>query len=99
MYKRKPTDTAEQGEELVRYRGYFDRAIFFNPVNKYCVLSIRTDDLTVPPACRSTYTYRDHMIRFTVTGYDLPRTGSIEILWEGEWQSGKYGARLQITQW
>ena len=99
MYKRKPTDTAEQGEELVRYRGYFDRAIFFNPVNKYCVLSIRTDDLTVPPACRSTYTYRDHMIRFTVTGYDLPRTSSIEILWEGEWQSGKYGARLQITQW
>ena len=42
MYKRKPTDTAEQGEELVRYRGYFDRAIFFNPVNKYCVLSIRS---------------------------------------------------------
>ena len=99
MNKRKPTETAEQGEELVRYRGYFDRTIFFNPVNKYCVLSIRTDDPTVPSACRSSYTYRDHMIRFTVTGYDLPRTGTIEILWEGEWQSGKYGARLQITQW
>ena len=50
MNKRKPTETAEQGEELVRYRGYFDRAIFFNPVNKYCVLSIRTDDPTVPAA-------------------------------------------------
>ena len=99
MNKQLPTEPAEQDAKLVRYRGYFDRTIYTNPVNKYCILSIRTDDKSVPSECRSAYTYRDHLIRFTVTGYDLPRTEAIEILWEGEWQSSKYGARLQISQW
>lgn len=99
MDKQHPLDETEQDKKLMKYRGYFDRAIYFNPVNKYCVLSIRTDDPAVPAKCRSSYTYRDHLIRFTVTGYDLPRTDAIEILWEGEWQSSKYGTQLQILQW
>ncbi|WP_297239302.1 helix-hairpin-helix domain-containing protein [uncultured Flavonifractor sp.] len=99
MDKQHPLDETEQDKKLMKYRGYFDRAIYFNPVNKYCVLSIRTDDPAIPAECRSSYTYRDHLIRFTVTGYDLPRTDAIEILWEGEWQSSKYGTQLQILQW
>lgn len=99
MDKQHPLDETEQDKKLMKYRGYFDRAIYFNPVNKYCVLSIRTDDPAVPAECRSSYTYRDHLIRFTVTGYELPRTDAIEILWEGEWQSSKYGTQLQILQW
>ena len=99
MDKQHPLDETEQNKELMKYRGYFDRAIYFNPINKYCVLSIRTDDPAVPAECRSSYTYRDHLIRFTVTGYDLPRTNAIEILWEGEWHSSKYGPQLQILRW
>ena len=99
MNKQLAAEPAEPDDTLVRYRGYFDRTIYTNPVNKYCILSIRTDDQSVPIGCRSAYTYRDHLIRFTVTGYDLPQTDAIEILWEGEWQSSKYGAWLQISQW
>lgn len=99
MKKEKQSDLSEQEAELVHYRGCYDRTIYFNPVNKYCVLSIRTDDTSVPDSCRTQYTYRDHLIRFTVTGYDLPRAENVEIQWEGEWKSSKYGARLQIAQW
>lgn len=92
-------DFPEKPAEFVRYHGYYDRTIFYSPVNKFCILSIRTDDKSVPEPCRSNQNYRDHEIRFTVTGYDLPRVPSVEILWEGDWQISKYGPRLQITQW
>ena len=99
MSKEATEEVQHEAGQLVRHRGYFDREIFYNPINKYCVFSVRTDDQTVPKGCRSTYRYHDHMIRFTVIGYDLPKSNSVEISWEGEWKESKYGARLQVTQW
>lgn len=99
MNKEPSAELANAPDALVSFRGYFDRTIFYNPVNKYCILSVRTEDENVPKEHRSTYTYRDHQIRFTVTGYDLPRAETVEIMWEGEWQKSKYGSRLQIAQW
>lgn len=99
MIKGQQIEGTDKDPVPVRYRGRFDRTIYWNPINKYCILNIRTDDISVPEAYRSQYTYRDHMIRFTVAGYDLPRAENVEIEWEGEWKSSKYGPRLQVTQW
>ena len=99
MAKGQPKDTVEQEPELVRHRGYFERAIYTNPMNRYCVYRIRTSDTTIPEGARSTYTYRDHLLRFTVTGYDLPQAGTVEIIWEGEWKQSKYGPQLQVARW
>ena len=33
-------DFPEKPAEFVRYHGYYDRTIFYSPVNKFCILSI-----------------------------------------------------------
>ena len=77
----------------------FDKQIFYNPANRYTVLRLKTADIMVPQEARSPYKYRDHLIRFTAAGYDLPRTDTVKMELEGDWASGKYGLQLQIEQW
>ena len=77
----------------------FDRIVFFNPVNKYTVASYKTSDQLVPERARSAYRYRDHLIRFTAVGYDLPQTDAVEVVLEGQWKEGKYGLQLSVEQW
>lgn len=82
------------------YTGTYDRTIFFNPVNKYCIVSIKTDDKNVPIHARSAYKHRDHLIRFTAVGYDLPRTDAVRLELDGEWKNDeKHGYQLQVEQW
>ncbi|MBP1736756.1 MAG: helicase, RecD/TraA family [Oscillospiraceae bacterium] len=82
------------------YIGIYDKTIFFNPVSKYCVLVIKTDDKNIPPNARSTYRHTDHLIRFTAVGYDLPRTDAVKLELDGEWKTDdKYGCQLQVEQW
>lgn len=82
------------------YIGTYDKTIYFNPVNKYCVLVIKTDDKSIPPNARSTYRYVDHLIRFTAVGYDLPRTNAVKLELDGEWKTDdKHGCQLQVEQW
>lgn len=85
--------------EAVSYTGRFDRTIFYNPVSKYCVVGLKTSDATIPESARSPYRYRDRLIHFTAVGYDLPQTDAVEVVLEGEWQTGKYGCQLQVEQW
>ena len=56
------------------HRGTYDGTIYHNPVNKFCIISVKTADKEVPQEARSTRRYRDHLIRFVATGYELPRT-------------------------
>ena len=88
-------------EQDWEYRGTarFDRIIFFNPVSKYTVASYKTPDQLVPETARSSYHYRDHLIRFTAVGYDLPQTDAVEVVLEGLWKDGKYGLQLSVEQW
>ena len=58
--------------EILSYTGVYDRTIFYNPSNKYCVISVKTSDQSIPQQARSAYTHRDHLIRFTAVGYELP---------------------------
>lgn len=81
------------------YTGVYDRTIYYNPVSKYCVISVKTADESIPKQARSAYTHRDHLIRFTAVGYELPQTDKISMILNGEWQDGKYGQQLQVEQY
>ncbi len=79
--------------------GTYDSTVYSNPVNKYCVVRIRTTDQGVPEQARDKRKYRDHLIRFTAVGYDLPCTDAVELEFDGDWVDGKYGMQLQVGQW
>ncbi|WP_326975263.1 SF1B family DNA helicase RecD2 [Caproicibacter sp. BJN0012] len=82
------------------YTGTYDKTVFYNPVNKYCIICIKTDDKNIPPHARSTYRRADHLIRFTAVGYDLPRTDAVKLELDGEWKTDeKHGCQLQVEQW
>ncbi len=78
------------------YMGTYDRTIFYNPVNKYCIISVKTDDQSIPQQARSAYKHRDRLIRFVATGYELPQTDKVSMVLEGEWTTGKHGYQLQV---
>ena len=79
--------------------GTYDSTVYSNPVNKYCVIRIKTTDQGIPEEARDKRRYRDHLIRFTAIGYDLPLTDAVELEFDGEWVDGKYGLQLQVEQW
>lgn len=51
------------------HRGTYDGTIYHNPVNRFCIISVKTADKEVPQEARSTRRYKDHLIRFVATGY------------------------------
>ncbi len=79
------------------YLGVYDRTIFYNPTSKYCVISVKTSDQSIPQKARSAYHHRDHLIRFVAVGYELPRTDQVSMILDGEWQSSKHGYQLQVV--
>ncbi|WP_148509914.1 SF1B family DNA helicase RecD2 [Hungatella hathewayi] len=81
------------------YIGTYDGTIFYNPANKYCIISIKTEDRNIPAQARSTRQYRDHLIRFVAVGYELPRTDAVQVELDGEWKNSKHGHQLQVEQW
>lgn len=81
------------------YIGTYDGTIFYNPSNKYCIISVRTADQNIPQQARSTRQYKDHLIRFVAVGYELPRTDAVQIELDGEWKDSKHGLQLQVEQW
>lgn len=50
--------------------GTYDGTIFYNPANKFCIISVKTADQSVPAEARSNRRYKDHLIRFTAVGYE-----------------------------
>lgn len=95
-------DEIINGQELMEaYSGTakYDRTIFFNPVSKYTVAVYKTTDTHVPEGARNRYHYRDHLIRYTAAGYDLPQTDALEVTLEGQWKDSKYGLQLMVDEW
>ena len=74
--------------------GTYDGTIFYNPANKFCIISVKTADQSVPAEARSNRRYKDHLIRFTAVGYEIPRTDAVELELDGDSQFGEY----QCTQ-
>ena len=62
----------------------YDKTVFFNPASKYMVVQMKTADIMVPPDARSPYRFRDHLIRFSAVGYDLPQSDSVKLDMEGQ---------------
>ena len=77
----------------------YDSTIFYNPGNRYCVICVKTADTSIPEKARSAGRYRDHLIRFTAMGYELPLTDAVDLELDGEWVNGKHGLQLQVEQW
>ena len=78
------------------YTGIYDKTIYYDPVSKYSVISVKTSDQSIPKQARSSYTHRDRLIRFTAVGYELPQTDKVSMILDGEWQNGKYGQQLKV---
>lgn len=57
-----------EGSEWVQIECTYDSRIFYNPSNKYCIVKMKTSDITVPIEARSSRIYPDHQIRFTAVG-------------------------------
>lgn len=81
------------------YTGTYDGKIFYNPSNKYTIISVKTADQSIPQQARFTQRYKDHLIRFSAVGYDLPLTDAVELELEGEWVNSKYGLQLKVEEW
>ena len=88
-----------ENSEWVQIECTYDSKIFYNPSNKYCIVKMRTSDVTVPAAARGNRVYPDRQIRFTAVGYELPFTDAVKLVLEGVWEKGKYGVQLQVEQW
>lgn len=80
------------------YTGVYERTIYYNPVNKYSVISVKTSDRSIPERARSAYRHRDNLIHFAAVGYELPRTDQVSMILDGEWKEGKNGVQLHVTQ-
>lgn len=78
------------------YVAVYDRTIFYNPDNKYCIISVKSSDQSIPQKARNAYRHRDNMIRFVAVGYELPRTDKVSMILDGEWQDGKHGYQLKV---
>lgn len=77
----------------------FDKEIFYNPTTRYAVLQMKTADIMVPQEARSPYKYKDHLIRFTAVGCDLPRNDAVKMELTGIWANGRHGLQFEVEQW
>ena len=76
----------------------FDKSIFYNQENRYCIFQLKTADKMVPPEARSSFKHRDHLIRFVAVSYDLPRDDTVKMELEGTWTNdGKHGLRFEVV--
>ena len=80
------------------YTAVYDRTIFYNPDNKYCIIIVKSYDQNIPQKARNTFRYGDNMIRFVAVGYELPCTDKVQMILEGEWQDGKHGYQLMVER-
>lgn len=80
------------------YTAVYDRTIYHNPINDYCIIRVKTTDKSIPEKARDAYKHRDQLIYFTAVGYKLPRTDKISMILDGEWKEGKNGLQLRVSQ-
>lgn len=77
----------------------YDKTLYYNAAEKYCILRLKTADPMVPEDARDKHKFADHLIRFVAVGYDLPRTDAIKMELDGEWADSKHGPRFQVDTW
>lgn len=90
---------AEEGTESVSIVAAYDSRIFYNPSSRYCIIRAKSADTSIPKMARSSGRYKDHLIRFTAVGYEIPMMDAVELELEGQWVNSKHGVQLQVEQW
>lgn len=48
------------------HRGTYDGTIYHNPVNRFCIISVKTADKEVPQEARSTRRYKENPQLFLI---------------------------------
>ena len=81
------------------YTGIYERTIFYNPVNKYSAISVKTSDRSIPEKARSAYRHRDNMIHFAAVGYELPRTDQVSMIFIICTSSFVLGIVMPVSIW
>lgn len=70
--------------------------IFLSEENGFTVAVYSTSDESVPLSARNKYLESRNIIGFTVVGYNLPLTDTIELEMEGDWENGSHGLQLKV---
>lgn len=73
----------------------FQKSIFQNKENGFCIFVYHTDDGNVPQAARSKY-YKGEGTEFTAVGNHLPDTSATDVELQGKWVKSDHGLQLQI---
>ena len=73
----------------------YEKTIFENKENGFCIAAYRTTDPSVPAEARNGY-IKDNSIHFTATGYQLPTINTIDFDLTGNWEKSKYGMQLHV---
>lgn len=73
----------------------FQKSIFQNKENGYCVFLYHTDDYNVPEAAKNKY-YKGEGAEFTAVGNQLPDTGATDVDLQGKWVKSDHGLQLQV---
>ena len=74
----------------------FERCIYSNQENGFCIISVRTKDGRVPIQARTSFEDPDGYIRFTALGYRLPQTSRVLLSLTGTWKPKKQSNQLQL---
>lgn len=74
----------------------FERCIYSNQENGFCIISVRTKDDRVPIQARTSFEDPDGYIRFTALGYRLPQTSRVALSLTGTWKPKKQSTQLQL---
>ena len=72
----------------------YERTIYKNDENGYCVMQYKTSDDSVPKDARRKDD--EKLIHFTAIGYALPDSNTIDYDIVGSWEKGKYGLQLKV---
>ncbi len=92
------TTTTAEVQQDVGFVCVYERTLFYNAEQKYCVIRVKTSNPTIPMQARNPHPYRDNMFRFVAVGYELPLTDKISMELRGVWKKDNYGYQLHVTQ-
>lgn len=73
----------------------FQKSIFQNKENGYCIFVYQTEDTNVPQGARSQY-YNGEGVAFTAVGTQLPDTDITDVELQGKWIKNSHGLQLQV---
>lgn len=76
----------------------YEKTIFENTDNGYCVVEYTSNDSSIPFGARNKHG-KSSEIHFTATGYRLPVTKTIDVELDGKWETNKFGMQYTVEHY